>query len=133
MDDIAIECRHIYKQYNLCRSPSEQLLHLIGVKKDKHIHNALSDISFQVRKGEILGIIGMNGSGKSTLSRIIAGISTQTSGEVYCSGYTNMLSASTGLNFYMNGLENIRYKCILMGIEKREIERLIPKIVDFLI
>lgn len=131
MDEIAIECKNISKQYHLSSKPLTQIQCLLGLKKGDRIHHALDNVSFRVKKGEILGIIGMNGSGKSTLSRIIAGITKQTSGRLYCRGYANMLSANTGLNSYMTGLENIRYKCLLMGISKKKMDKLIPKIVAF--
>ena len=131
MDEIAIECKNISKQYHLSSKPLTQIRCLLGLKNGDRIHRALDNVSFRVKKGEILGIIGMNGSGKSTLSRIIAGITKQTSGRLYCRGYANMLSANTGLNSYMTGLENIRYKCLLMGISKKKMDKLIPKIVAF--
>ena len=131
MKELAIECKHIYKQYSLYHKPVEQLKFIFNKKKQGKTHTALSDINFQVSQGEILGIIGMNGSGKSTLSRIIAGITSQTSGDIICNGYVNMLSANTGLNFFMTGIENIRYKCLLMGISKERAKELIPQIIEF--
>lgn len=131
MEKIAIECKNICKQYSLYCSPLNLIKSLRGVNSKERVHKALNNISFSVQSGEILGLIGMNGSGKSTLSRIIAGITFPTSGEVICNGYVNMLSANSGLNFYMTGLENIRYKCLLMGMKKKETEELLPKIVEF--
>lgn len=130
MENIAIECINLNKQYSLHHKPIDQIKSLLGKRKG-NTHNALVNINLQVKKGEILGLIGMNGSGKSTLSRIIAGITSQTSGELICNGYVNMLSANTGLNMYMSGIDNIRYKCLLMGISKSKTEEVLPKIIEF--
>ena len=81
---------------------------------------ALDHVNLTVNRGEILGVMGLNGSGKSTLARIVAGITAPTSGSVSCGGQINMLSIGTGLNTYMTGLENIQYKCRLMGIKKAQ-------------
>lgn len=131
MKKVVIECKNISKSYVLHHKPLEQIKALIGKERKEHVHIALKNINMIVREGEILGLIGMNGSGKSTLSRIIAGITAQTSGEVICHGDVNMLSANTGLNLYMTGIDNIKYKCMLMGIPKIETENLLPRIVKF--
>lgn len=104
---------------------------MFGKNKGAFTHSVLTDINLTVQKGEIIGLIGMNGSGKSTLSRIIAGITAPSCGTIRRDGEVNMLSASTGLNPYMTGMENIKYKCLLMGMDKKETERLIPDIVSF--
>ena len=87
---------------------------------------ALENINLQVGKGEILGMIGLNGSGKSTLASIITGITYPTSGSVEVDGEVNMLSANAGMDNYLTGVENIRYKCILLGLDKHQIESVIP-------
>ena len=101
------------------------------LQEDNYHLYALDHVSLTVHKGEILGVMGLNGSGKSTLARIVAGITAPTSGKVLCDGQINMLSISTGLNTYMTGLENIQYKCRLMGIQKSQMLSLIPKIAAF--
>lgn len=121
---------------------SEQKRHYVGAveshddseeitRHDKYHLYALDHVNLFVRKGEILGVIGLNGSGKSTLARIFAGITTPTSGIALCHGQVNMLSISTGLNLYMTGIENIQYKCRLMGLSKAQSSSLLPKIADF--
>lgn len=92
---------------------------------------ALKGIDLRLSKGEILGMIGLNGSGKSTLSSIIAGITYADEGELTVNGEVSMLSASAGMDNYLTGLENIRYKGILLGFTQKEIDAMLPDIVAF--
>ncbi len=92
---------------------------------------ALSRLSFEIEKGEIVGLVGLNGSGKSTLSQIIAGITYQTSGELEINGSCAMLSASSGLSNNLTGLENIYYKCLLLGFSEKQIKQMEAGIIDF--
>lgn len=131
MDGIAVQCTNLCKTYSLSRNPADQIRSLWSRQKKPKYMYALKDVNLTLRRGEIIGIIGMNGSGKSTLSRIIAGITAPSSGTVTCNGTVNMLSAASGLNEYMTGIENIKYKCLLMGIPKETIRELLPKIIDF--
>ena len=131
MEDIAVQCRNLTKAYPVGRRPIDRVAALLRGRKPDKVTYALKDVDLTLRKGEIIGIIGMNGSGKTPLSRIIAGITAPTTGTVTCSGAVNMLSAASGLNDYMTGLENIKYKCLLMGIDKKQIQEVLPEIVDF--
>ena len=131
MDDIAVQCTHISKTYSVNSGAIRQIGSLLTPNKKRNVTYALRDVDLTLRRGEIIGIIGMNGSGKTTLSRIIAGITAPSSGTVVCNGAVNMLSATSGLNDYMTGLENIKYKCLLMGISKKRIQEVLPEIVDF--
>lgn len=131
MDDIAVQCTHLSKTYSVSTGAIQQIGSLLNPKKKRNVTYALRNVDLTLRRGEIIGIIGMNGSGKTTLSRIIAGITAPTSGTVVCNGAVNMLSATSGLNDYMTGLENIKYKCLLMGISKKRIQEVLPDIVAF--
>lgn len=131
MDDIAVQCKNLSKVYPVSANPLRQIGTLLNPKKKWPMTYALQNVDLTLRRGEIIGIIGMNGSGKTTLSRIIAGITAPTSGTVTCNGPVNMLSATSGLNDYMTGLENIRYKCLLMGISDKQTRAVLPDIVSF--
>lgn len=128
---IAIECKQLTKTYTLFNNTKQKLLCAFGLGKRPYQHNALKHINLTINCGEIVGIIGLNGSGKSTLARIITGITSPTSGEVTVKGKVNMLAANAGLFDYLTGIENIEYKCILMGLSKKEISKLLPQIVEF--
>jgi len=94
--------------------------------------NALEDVSFEVAKGEMLGIIGLNGSGKTTLLRTIAGIYKPDSGIVKVNGtVAPILNIGTGFHPELNALENITMYGMLLGISKKDIKEKIPSIIEF--
>ena len=129
--EIAIKCEKITKTYTLFNGTKQKLLYAFGIKKNPYKYSALKDINISINKEEIVGIIGLNGSGKSTLARIITGITAPDSGEIIVNGKVNMLAANAGLFDYLTGIENIQYKCTLMGMEQRKIKKLLPDIIDF--
>lgn len=93
---------------------------------------ALKNISFSVKKGEIVGIIGRNGSGKSTLLRILGGISPPSSGEVIIRGkVSSLLEAGPGFHQELTGRENIFLNGIILGMPKKIIEEKYEEIVEF--
>lgn len=100
-------------------------------KTSKQKFYALKDISFEVQKGDIVGILGTNGSGKSTLSMLLAEIMTPDRGHIGINGKTALISIQTGLNMQLTGIENIYLKGALLGLPKDEIEKVISVVMDF--
>jgi lipopolysaccharide transport system ATP-binding protein len=93
---------------------------------------ALNDISFQVRQGDIVGIIGRNGAGKSTLLKILSRITTPTSGEVKIKGrVVSLLEVGTGFHGEMTGRENVFLNGAILGMTKKEIRSKFDEIVAF--
>lgn len=92
---------------------------------------ALKGVSFEVYAGESIGLIGTNGSGKSTLSNMIAGITMPTTGEILVVGKTSIVAVKSGLKSELTGRENIRLKCLLSGMSKKEIDESIEEIIAF--
>ena len=88
MSEIAISINHLSKVYKLYDKPVDRLKESLGLTKQKKYreHYALRDVSFQVKRGETVGIIGTNGSGKSTILKIITGVLNPTQGEVQVNG-----------------------------------------------
>lgn len=130
-DRIAVSCKGLYKRYDLYRSNYERFKGLILPHYQPEMHTALENINLDFNEGEIVGLIGLNGSGKSTLSSIIAGITYPTEGEVRVQGSVDMLSAGSGMLPNLTGLENIRYKCMLLGFSKRQTDEIQDSIINF--
>ena len=93
---------------------------------------ALQNLSFDVKKGETVGIIGTNGSGKSTILKIITGVLTPTSGEVMVDGKISaLLELGAGFNQDYTGIENIYMNGTMMGFSKKEMDEKLPDILEF--
>lgn len=121
---------------NLVRSPLNNLRQLRGMgkfgKDDESVFWALKDLHFQVREGEVLGIIGHNGSGKSTLLKILSRITEPSLGEVRLSGHVSaLLEVGTGFHPELSGRENIYLNGTILGMRRREIETKFDEIVEF--
>jgi ABC-type polysaccharide/polyol phosphate transport system ATPase subunit len=130
----AISVNSISKTYKLYHSRYDIVKEFatpLGRKYHKKFE-ALNDISFDVEKGEVLGIIGQNGSGKSTLLKILASVVTQTSGDFLCNGrVTALLELGGGFNMELSGIENIYYLGAIQGYSKKEMAGKLQKILDF--
>lgn len=134
MNDNAIVVKDLTKTYKLYESNKRRILEgLFPFCKQQHKDfNALSEISFSIKKGEIVGIIGKNGSGKSTLLKIITGVLTQTSGTIEINGKISaLLELGTGFNPEYTGIENIYLSGSLNGIPRDEMAKRVPDILDF--
>ena len=130
----AIEIKHISKVYPLYANKKDKFKEAIlpgkhSYHKDFH---ALSDISFNIEKGECVGIIGLNGSGKSTLLKIITGVITQTSGNIDINGRISaLLELGAGFNPEYTGMENIFLNSTLMGYSDEDTKARLSQILEF--
>lgn len=124
--DIAIEFQHVSKIYKLKRKDKE-------VQKDQKTQYfyALKDISFQIKKGQVVGILGTNGSGKSTMALTLAGIAAPNEGEIHVNGEQCLVAINTGLNNQLTGLENIELKGALLGLSKKRIKEIVEGVIEF--
>lgn len=130
----AIEVKDITKIYRLYNKPSDRLREAL-FSGGKSLHKdfyALKGVSFDVKKGESLGIIGVNGSGKSTILKIITGVLTPSSGEVISDGKISaLLELGAGFNMEYTGIENVYMNGTMMGFSRKEMDEKLPSILEF--
>lgn len=133
MNETAIEAKKVSKIYRLYDRPADRLLEAVNPKKRRSTdHHALRDVDLKIYKGETVGIIGTNGSGKSTILKIITGVLSPTSGEIYVDGRISaLLELGAGFNMEYNGIENIYLNGTMMGFSTKEIDDRLQDILDF--
>ena len=133
-DEVAISMREVSKMYRLFASPHERLKEALHPLRKRYHHEfwALNGVSFDVPKGQTVGIIGRNGSGKSTLLQIIAGILRPASGSVTVNGRVSaLLELGAGFNPDFTGRENVMLHGAIMGLPRDEVLRRVPEIEAF--
>ena len=130
----AISVKDVTKIYRLYEKPIDRLKEAMSITH-KNYHRdfyALNGISFDVNKGETVGIIGTNGSGKSTILKIITGVLTPTTGEVEVDGVISaLLELGAGFNMDYTGIENIFMNGTMMGFSRKEMEAKLQDILEF--
>jgi len=132
IEKFALEVKNLTKVYKLYSKPSDRLIEIFFRRKKHKVFYANKNISFNLKKGETLGIIGINGAGKSTLLKQIAGVIEPTSGEIIKYGkVTALLELGTGFNPEFTGIDNIYLNGMLIGMNKEEIKNKIDSIVEF--
>ncbi len=134
MDDVAIRADHLSKRFTLNtqrRSTLKERVVKGRAPKSRELW-ALRDASFEVERGEALGIIGHNGAGKSTALKVITGIYQPTSGSVDVNGRVSaLLELGAGFHPELTGRENVRLNGSILGLSRRQIEDMMDDIIDF--
>lgn len=130
----AIRVNQLSKCYQLYNQPSDRLKQFLWQGRRQYFREfwALRDVSFEVGKGEVLGIIGRNGAGKSTLLQLLCGTLTPTSGNVEVNGrIAALLELGAGFNPEFTGRENVFMSAAILGLSPQEIAERYEEIVDF--
>lgn len=132
METSAISVNNLYIRYKSLKAYSIKQSMLKLKKVNREVFEAVKGISFEVPKGQILGIVGKNGSGKSTLLRAIAGIFSPDSGSIDLHGYSvSLLSIGVGFQPQLSGRENIVLSGMLLGFSEEEIRNKMDEIIKF--
>ncbi|MGE4471617.1 MAG: ABC transporter ATP-binding protein [Sulfuricurvum sp.] len=134
MDNIAVSVHNLNKTYRLYDRPIDRLKEALHPLRRSYHHDfkALNDVSFEIEKGDSVGIIGKNGAGKSTLLKIITGVLTPTSGSLKVNGrIASLLELGAGFHPEYTGIENIYLQGTLIGYTHAEVEAKLADIIAF--
>jgi ABC-type polysaccharide/polyol phosphate transport system ATPase subunit len=132
--DIAISVKNLAKTYRIFGHPGDRIKQAFtfGQKQFHKEFTALRDVSFEIKQGETVGLVGRNGSGKSTLLQLICGILKPTAGEVQVNGRISaLLELGAGFNPEFTGRENVYFQGVLMGLTKAEMDERFDDITAF--
>ena len=133
MDNV-ISVKDLSKVYRLYDNPIDRLKEILNIfhKSYHKEYYALNNLSFDIKRGETVGIIGINGAGKSTLLKIITGVLTPTGGNIEVKGKISaLLELGAGFNMEYTGIENIYLNGTMMGFSKEEVDKKLDDILDF--
>ena len=134
MAEIAVLLKDVSRFYKLYDSPKDRLreaLHPFGKKLHRDFY-ALKNINLEVRKGEVLGIVGRNGSGKSTLLMIASRVIPPSSGQITVNGSVSaMLELGAGMNPDFDGIQNIYFGGIMLGLSRETMKQRMDEIIAF--
>lgn len=134
MSNTVIKFDHVTKDFSFQNQKTfkEFLPALFLGEKTVNRFTALSDINFEINKGDVVGIIGPNGSGKSTILKLIAGVMSPTSGKVTVHGKVSpLIELGAGFHPELTGRENIYLNGSILGLKRKEIDTQFDSIVDF--
>lgn len=133
MSDTVIKITNLVKEYKMFASKKDRLFETIIPGYEKHsTFRALDNLNLELKKGEVLGILGKNGAGKSTLLKMITGVATQTSGTIEVNGkISSLLELGAAFNPELTGYENIYQHGQVMGLSDEEIKAKEKEIIEF--
>lgn len=132
MEKVVIRFNKVSKIYKLYKNDKRRFLAIFFKKIPYKEKRAVNNVSFKIKKGEAVAILGKNGAGKSTILKMITGVTFPTTGEVEVNGRVSaLLELTSGFDPEFTGRENIYLKGRILGIKEKEIKKLEPEIVEF--
>src|SRR5207253_1961979 len=130
--NLAVRSRELTKQYDIYPRPADRLIEMITRRPRHTVFPALQDVTFDVEKGEAIGIIGQNGAGKSTLLKLRCSVTHATSGTIEAYGtIASILELGTGFHPEFNGRDNAALNAAILGLSPAEVKRKLPSILEF--
>jgi ABC-type polysaccharide/polyol phosphate transport system ATPase subunit len=128
----AVRAAALTKQYDLYRRPADRLIEAVTRRPRHTVFPALQDVTFEVERGETVGIIGQNGAGKSTLLKLLCSVTRPTSGTLETIGtIASILELGTGFHPEFNGRENAALNAAILGLGPSEVRERLPAILEF--
>ncbi len=129
---LAVRAVELSKQYSVYRKPADRLIEFVMRRPRHSVFSALEAVTFEVEKGETIGIVGQNGAGKSTLLKLLCGIAQPTSGMLETHGtISSILELGTGFHPEFTGRDNAALNAAILGLSPAEIRRRLPDILEF--
>ena len=131
--ETVIKITNLVKEYKMFAGKKDRLLEAIFPSYNRHqVFKAMDNLNLEIKKGEVLGILGKNGAGKSTLLKMITGVVTPTSGNIEVNGkISSLLELGTAFNMELTGIENIYQHGQVMGLTDEQIKEKEKEIIDF--
>ncbi len=130
--EIAVRATDVSKHYDMYRRPADRLIELLTRRTHHVVFPALERVSFEVEKGETIGIIGQNGAGKSTLLKLLCGVTQPSSGTLETRGtIASILELGTGFHPEFSGRDNAALNAAILGLSASEVRERLPHIIEF--
>ncbi len=131
-NNIAVKFTNVTKEYILFKNDKQRFKALFFSNERLTKVTSVDNMSFEIKKGEAIALLGRNGAGKSTTLKLITSVINPTSGEIEVNGRVSaMLELTAGFDPDFTGRENIYFRCSVMGLTKKQIEKIEQQIIDF--
>jgi ABC-type polysaccharide/polyol phosphate transport system ATPase subunit len=130
--DVAVRASELSKQYDIYKRPVDRLIEIVTRRPRHTVFPALQDVTFEVERGETIGIIGQNGAGKSTLLKLLCGVAMPTSGTLSTNGsIASILELGTGFHPEFSGRDNAALNAAILGLSPADVRQRLPSIIEF--
>ena len=130
--DASVRAVELTKHYDIYPRPADRLIEAVTRRPRHTVFPALQDVSFEIERGETIGIIGQNGAGKSTLLKLLCGVTRPSSGTIESQGtIASILELGTGFHPDFSGRDNAALNAAILGLSADEVKRQLPLILEF--